>query len=202
MLSDTIRRKQFLFDRWAPSYDWLLPSVFYQAVHQRLLDTIALPGTAHVLDLGCGTGKLLDRLARAYPQLEGTGIDLSREMLRQANQRNRYADRLHFVQANVESLPFDDAAFDAAFSTLSFLHYPQPERVLAEIHRVLVPGGRFCWADWIASGSEARSIVLPSNIRFYSRAARAQLGTAARLQCQGHHDLLGWVVLTVLSKPE
>ena len=53
----TIVEKRVFFDRWAPHYDILLPSVFYQAVHMRLLDSVQLPAPATVLDVGCGDRK-------------------------------------------------------------------------------------------------------------------------------------------------
>ena len=70
-MTNKISVKQIFFDRWAPSYDWLFPSVVYQAIHQRLLEYIDLPASANVLDLGCGTGKLLHRLAVNFPTLQG-----------------------------------------------------------------------------------------------------------------------------------
>lgn len=85
----TSSNKRQLFDRWAPLYDLLFPSVFYQAIHQRLLDYVDLPQQAHVLDIGCGTGRLLNRLATKYSDLQGTGLDFSAEMLRQARRTNR-----------------------------------------------------------------------------------------------------------------
>ena len=63
--------KQTFFDLWAPSYDWLFPSIVYQAIHKRLLEYVDLSNSANVLDLGCGTGKLLHRLAVNFPTLQG-----------------------------------------------------------------------------------------------------------------------------------
>ncbi len=82
-----ISNKEKFFDRWAPNYDFLLTSVFYQAVHKRLIEYVELPEQPNVLDLGCGTGRLLNRLATEFPALQGTGLDLSAEMLHQARQR-------------------------------------------------------------------------------------------------------------------
>lgn len=204
MISGTFfDQKQRLFDCWAPSYDWLFPSVFYQTVHRRLLDYVHLPETANVLDLGCGTGRLLNRLAAHFPNLRGTGLDLSPNMLRQARQRNRHHPRLIFIQGNVEALPFAKGQFDAVFSTLSFLHYPRPEQVMAQISRVLRSQRNFYLAD-IERGWQNRPTTLAvsaGGVRFYSPEARTRLGQQAGLPCLSHHYLVGPVLLTIFAKP-
>ncbi|HEY9876748.1 MAG TPA: class I SAM-dependent methyltransferase, partial [Candidatus Obscuribacterales bacterium] len=129
MTNESLHNKEKFFDLWAPNYDFLFLSVFYQAVHKRLLEYVNLPDRANVLDIGCGTGRLLDRLATQFPQMRGTGLDLSTEMLHQARERNRHHPRLIYIQGNAEALPFADGQFDAVFNTLSFLHYPKPEQV-------------------------------------------------------------------------
>jgi ubiquinone/menaquinone biosynthesis C-methylase UbiE len=200
MPQNLFNQKQKLFDLWAPSYDWLLPSVFYQAVHQRLLEYIQLSEHPDVLDLGCGTGRLLRRLAAQFPTLQGTGLDLSPEMLHQAQNRND-CPRLTFVQGNAESLPFAEAQFEAAFSTFSFLHYPHPEQVLSEVSRVLKPSGRFYLVDFtVGALSQQSQVKLPGAIQFYSREARKRLGEAVGLRCYNHYHLLGPVLLTIFEK--
>lgn len=67
MTNNLSSQKQQLFDRWAPNYDWIFPSVVYQAIHKRLLEYVKLPNQSNILDLGCGTGRLLDRLAVKFP---------------------------------------------------------------------------------------------------------------------------------------
>ncbi|HIK30725.1 MAG TPA: class I SAM-dependent methyltransferase [Oscillatoriales cyanobacterium M59_W2019_021] len=195
--------KEKLFDLWASSYDWIFPSVFYQAVHQRLLDYVELPESSRVLDLGCGTGKLLGRLADRFPDLQGTGLDFSEEMLSQARSRDRHPDRLTYVRGTVESLPFDAGQFDAAFSTISFLHYPQPQTVLAEVSRVLRIGGRFYLVDSIPPSWCGSTLSLPisrGGITLYGREARSRLGEAAGLTAIAHRYLLTPVVLTIFQK--
>lgn len=200
--SPTAQRKQWLFDRWAPSYDFLLPSVFYQAIHQRLLEYVPFSDRPVVLDMGCGTGRLLNRLAAHHSDLYGTGLDFSPEMLRQARRSNQHHPRLIFVQGNTAALPFADQQFTDVFSTISFLHYPNPGSVLTEVHRVLQPGGRFYLVDftWKGRDREPVHVNLPGNIQFYNALAREELGKQSQLQCLEHHYLLGLVLLTIFSK--
>lgn len=204
MTNTVFEDKARFFDRWAPRYDLLIPSVFYQAVQARLVEEIELPPGALVLDIGCGTGKLLNRLAQADPGLTGQGVDLSPEMLHQAREKTELSDRLTFLAGRSDAIPAADNQFDAAFCTLSFLHYPDPHAVLGEVGRVLKPGGCFYWADYVPSKlCDRAQLELPlfGGIRFYSPQRREQMGQQAGLGGIGHHYLLGPIVLTVLQKP-
>ncbi|MFM7450719.1 MAG: class I SAM-dependent methyltransferase [Leptolyngbyaceae cyanobacterium] len=197
-----LQQKQHLFDQWAPSYDWLLPTVFYQAIHQRLLEFIQLPDHPQVLDLGCGTGRLLNRLADRFPDLMGTGLDFSPQMIRQARQTNHHHPRLIFVEGDVEALPFVAGQFDAIVNTISFLHYLHPDRVLSEVHRVLRHNCPFYLVDFAASRwqFDTVQITLPGNIHFYSPRQREQMGYRAGFQGIRHQYLLGPVLLTKFLK--
>lgn len=204
MFEKILNRKEKIFDIWSFSYDWLFPSVFYQAIHVRLLEYVSLPEKSEVLDLGCGTGQLLNRLAAKYPNLRGTGLDLSAQMISQARQRNSHHPRLIYIKGNAAELPFADMQFDAVFNTLSFLHYPLPEQVFQEVSRVLHPNGKFYLVD-ITTPKKAESqlkpiTVMPGNIRFYSSQSREILGKQAGLHCLGHYYLLGFVMLTIFTK--
>ena len=194
-------KKQQLFDRWAPFYDFLFPSVLYQATHIRLLDYVELPENPQVLDIGCGTGRLLNRLAAKYSDLQGTGLDFSEEMVHQARCSNHHRPRLIFVQGDVVPLQFANEQFDAVFNTLSFLHYSEPERVLADVHRVLRPGGTFYLVDPVGRAGVSRIPVSPGGIRFYSKELRQQLGMQAGLKCIKHQYLLGPNLLSIFTKP-
>jgi len=194
--------KQTFFDRWAPSYDWLFPSVVYQAIHQRLLQYVNLPTSANVLDLGCGTGKLLNRLAVNFPNLQGTGLDLSPEMISQANRRNCYQQCLTFLLGNAEEMPLENNVFDAVFNTISFLHYPDPQQVFNEVSRVLRSGGYFYLVDSYFKWQEEFQYlsISPGGLNLYSPTAREKLGKEAGLNLQANYYLLGPVLLTIFTK--
>ncbi len=192
-------QKEKFFDRWAPNYDCLLTTVFYQAVHKRILEYVVLPKQPKVLDLGCGTGRLLQRLASQFNDLEGTGLDLSPEMLRQARDHNQHHPRLIYVQGNAESLPFAEGQFDAVFNTISFLHYPNPAEIFSEVSRVLFSQGRFYLADYTSTKMQSFPFS-PGGLRFYNPQEREQLGKNAGLTCLGHYPLLAGVVLSIFAK--
>lgn len=203
MTSEFISNKKKIFDLWASSYDWVFPSVFYQTVHKRLLQYVDLPTKANVLDLGCGTGRLLTRLADQFPELRGTGLDLSPQMLQVARQKNRHRPRLIYVEGKAESLPFADGQFDAVFNTISFLHYLSPQQVLGEVARVLAPSGRFYLVDTSCQSRGELPLNLGSlgKVKLYSPRQRENLGAAAGFSGASHHYLLGPVLLTIFTKP-
>ncbi|MDB9529646.1 class I SAM-dependent methyltransferase [Oscillatoria sp. CS-180] len=199
---DLPNSKQQLFDRWAPFYDFWFPSVLYQATHQRLLEYVELPEDPSVLDISCGTGRLLNRLAAAYPSLQGTGLDFSAAMLRQARCSNHHRPRLIFVQGHAAPLRFTDQQFDAVFNTFSFLHYLEPQRVLTEIYRVLQSGGTFYWVDPTTNTSTGIGYVpvSPNGIRVYSPKMRQQMGTQAGFKHLKHQYLMGNNLLSMFVK--
>jgi SAM-dependent methyltransferase len=104
------------------------------------------PDGARVLEVGCGPGRLSIRLARQHG-LDVTGLDLDRAMIERARANaDRPGDgderRPSFLVGDVASLAFPDRSFDLVVSTLSMHHWADPTAGLAEIGRVLRPGGR------------------------------------------------------------
>ncbi|MGO9325943.1 MAG: class I SAM-dependent methyltransferase, partial [Terracidiphilus sp.] len=94
-----------------------------------------------VLDVGCGKGRFARVLQAQEPDAEFWGLDLSEEML-------RYVPAgIHTRAGSMTELPFDDAFFDAAYATESLEHAVEIERAVAEICRVVKPGGRIAIID-------------------------------------------------------
>jgi SAM-dependent methyltransferase len=96
-----------------------------------------------VLDVATGTGRLPRALLR-QPSFDGRviGLDLSRRMLREAVRRTaQFADRLTYIWQDARSLPFEDDTFDAVTCLEALEFTPCPDEVLAEMVRVLRPGG-------------------------------------------------------------
>ena len=107
------------------------------------LAVLALGADDRLLEIGCGGGVLLERALRDAGSAKA--IDHSAEMVALASERNAEAiaaGRLTVEQAEAERLPFADGEFTAAALTNVFVFLYEPERVLDELHRVLVSGGR------------------------------------------------------------
>ena len=111
-----------------------------------------------VLDVGCGTGEVALAIAARVPGAKVVGIDASPEMIARARAKAaKSASRVEFQVAAIESLPFADDSFDVVTSSLMLHHLPVDLKRagLAEVRRVLKPGGRFVAADF-ATDSHTR----------------------------------------------
>jgi len=93
-----------------------------------------------VLDLGCGTGFLLEPLASRAGELELIGIDVDPGVLREA--RRSLGDACRLIQASVGALPLADEAVSACIGRSVYLYVDDLEGAVAELARVLAPGGR------------------------------------------------------------
>ena len=200
MTNNFYQQKENIFNLWAPFYDCLFTTVFYQAIHQRLLDYVELRENALILDLGCGTGRLLNRLATNFSTIKGIGLDLSPSMLIEARVRNKYHKRLIFISGKAEALSFADEQFDAVFCTVSFLHYPHPQQVFNQVSRVLADGGHFYLVDpYMGKNNVSSLFPWIGEINFYDQQQREQLGTEANLLTIAHHYLLPGILLTIFT---
>ncbi len=111
---------------------------------------VRMTARGEAIDLGCGPGYLVVELARQAPELNVTGVDLSDEMLAEAEEyaRRHIEDRsVSFKRGDVQEIPFEDSSVDLVVSTLSLHHWRDPVAVLDEVARVLRPGGSFLIFD-------------------------------------------------------
>lgn len=143
------------FGRWADTYDAspLQRFVFapiQEAVIERSAHAATAPAT--ILDVGCGTGQLLRRLARRFPEATLTGVDASGEMIAAACAALPDGLPVTFLETPAERLPFKDATFDLVTTTMSFHHWADQPTALREIARVLSPRGAFLLADALPTG--------------------------------------------------
>jgi ubiquinone/menaquinone biosynthesis C-methylase UbiE len=132
------------FDAWAPVYEAsALQEVFYARLHRRVLGLALGAGSApgRIVDVGCGTGRLLRTAAGAFPDARLVGVDISAGMLAQAQAMTAPGERGVFVRADSAALPFADAAFDVATCTACSHHWPEPAAALGELRRVVAADG-------------------------------------------------------------
>ena len=186
----TKRRKKDIerFDQWASTYeDSRLQRVFFDQIHQATLAlaTGIVHQPASVLDVGCGTGKLLRRARAFWPDAQFTGIDPANGMIEMAK---RLTPGATFFTGMAEALPLQDASVDLALSTTSFHHWQDQVVGIREIARVLRPGGFFILVD--ASFPEWFVRIFRPK-RFHSPVQMRTLFTQAGLQVQTQ-QILFW----------
>ncbi len=134
------------FNTWSETYErsfmqWLL----FDRVHRRVLALLpANFAPSNIIDIGCGTGRLLRRMHARWPSAHLVGVDVAEGMLAKARQQTGYAT---FHQASAEQLPLEDGSVDLATTTASFHHWSDQAQGVREAVRVLRRGGLFILAD-------------------------------------------------------
>ncbi len=143
-------------------YARLAKGSLLRRVYRRFVADLAasLPPGAKLLDVGTGPGYLPAYLARERPDLDLWGLDLSSRMIRRARRRHP-AHR--WLVADAQALPLAAGVFDQTIATFSLHIWPQPEQGVAEMVRVLKPGGR----AWIF---ELRREAAADELRQFARA--------------------------------
>ena len=139
---------------------------------QSTLITLAseqVPDAVSILDVGCGTGRLLRTASQRFPGARLEGIDAAAHMVEQAVRLLPPGAPIHFQQANAEALPFGDGQFDLVFSTMTFHHWADQKKGVSEVARVLAPGGRWLLADYIGQGLVRTVTQLFRLHRFFDR---------------------------------
>jgi arsenite methyltransferase len=129
-----------------------------------------------ILELGCGPGLYACRFAKDFPQVTTTGIDLSKRLIRRARTRaaNLQLQNCTFLVGDAQALGDLAHSVDAVIVSRLFLIVPDKEAVLAEIYRVLRPGGRCFIAE-------------PTS-EFASRLPLTAMWLLARLTCNSWHE--------------
>ena len=123
----------------------------YAAGAEAFVRSLNLRPGMRVLDVACGTGNLALPAARLGATV--TGVDIAPNLLEQARAiASSEGLNTRFEEGDAESLPYDNASFDAVISMFGVMFAPRPELVAAELKRVCVPGGLIALANWTPAG--------------------------------------------------
>ncbi len=187
------------FERRASTYEgspmqWL----FFDRIHRALLGMIPVEiAPTAIVDIGCGTGRLLRKLAARWPAADLIGVDPAEGMVGEAR---RLTPDATFYVGQAEDLPLPEASVDLVVSTTSFHHWRNQALGVRQVGCVLRPGGCFALAD-----------VLPPHIiyriirhgRWASPMAVREMFTQAGLDVQAQRRGIGlYLLLTVGVKKE
>jgi SAM-dependent methyltransferase len=116
----------------------------HEAVFDQILDLAGALDGERCLEIGCGGGRLLERVLAAGAK-SAAGLDHSADMLTLSRERNQQAHSSGAVElklADAGQIPWPESTFSVALSANAFFFIERPELALAELHRVLTPGGR------------------------------------------------------------
>jgi ubiquinone/menaquinone biosynthesis C-methylase UbiE len=118
-------------------------------IRQALFPAGSPESGANLLELGCGPGHYACRFAKDFPELKTTGVDLSRNLLRWARSRAKdlHLNNCSFAEGDAQALSAQSDSVDAVIVSRLFLIVPNKDAVLAEVFRVLKPGGRCFFAE-------------------------------------------------------
>lgn len=140
-------RLQAEFNRWADQGEGEKMEAHHLAITEKTIRLMDLRPGERVLDLGCGSGwatRLLARIVGEGPEGFGqvVGLDISDEMVRRARAASKEFDNVMFICGSAQQIPWEENFFDKMLSVESFYYYPDQERVLGELFRVMAPQGR------------------------------------------------------------
>jgi ubiquinone/menaquinone biosynthesis C-methylase UbiE len=133
-------------DSWSgASYERIAET--FAAIHDRVVEVLALEPGVHMLDVACGTGGVALRAAKAGAEV--VGIDISADQLAKARQAaDAEGLEIRFDEGDCQELPYGVAEFGAVASVFGAIFAPDHERVASELGRVCRPGGRLALTAW------------------------------------------------------
>jgi len=142
-----------LFDTIAPRYDFFTAFMSYgmdRGWKRKLVEMASLSGNETALDIACGTGDITFMLARRLSGGHAVGLDITEKMLEIAARKRRESaiENLSFHRGDIMSMPFMDETFDCVAGGYALRNVPDIAAALAEIKRVLRPGGRLLSLDF------------------------------------------------------
>lgn len=201
------------FDKAAAKFDDNDPSV-YNMCRKDYPDVLAEAVSepfADLLDAGCGTGAMLGIFKKDYPNKNYTGIDMSEKMIETAKKKHPVG--IQFITGDCESLPFPNDSFDAVTCSMSFHHYPDPQKFFMGLQRVLRPGGRLILRDmasgngfvmWFINHIEipiANRVLKKGDVHCYTQNDILRLCTASGLKLEKYEVRKGFRLHCVVRKP-
>jgi ubiquinone/menaquinone biosynthesis C-methylase UbiE len=197
------------FDRWSQTYEksftWRF---FFNPIHERVAREAGDVSGMSVLDVGCGTGDLLRRLAEAGAS-QLIGADSSEGMLEVARGLRRGASNIEFIKSSAESLPLGASEFDMVISCVAFHHFPDPKGALSEMARVMKPGGRLLLCDMCGEGISGSLMLAYGRLKaaddhYFDRKTLTKLITSSGLEPTGARRvrLFPPAMLATASKPD
>lgn len=141
-------KSRLSYNAKADNYDNSADGKFTEKFKNLLLENVKVEKGYKLLDVACGNGTLLKRFAD-IAAIEGYGIDISENMVKNAKVRNPY---MVFAVGECGNIPFADSIFDVVTVCAAFHHFPNPEIFAKEVYRLIKPGGMLYIAEIYYTG--------------------------------------------------
>jgi len=141
-------------DVFLPLYDPFMSLFGFRKIQQVLVDQAGLQPNHRVLDVGCGTGTFAVLIKRLHPDIDVVALDPDSKALARGERKAKKAGTsIQFDRGFSDALPYDAGTFDRVFSSMMFHHLRKSEKetTLREVRRVLKPGGRLEFVDFVIS---------------------------------------------------
>lgn len=146
------------FDDWARRGRAEGMERHHSAAARQAFDLLGLRRDAWYLDVGCGNGYSVRWAAEAAPEGRAVGIDVAPEMIARARELSSGLANVEFHHAEIPGTGLPAGRFDAVFSMEAMYYVPDLDGAVAEIARLLAPGGRFaCVVNYYAENEESHS---------------------------------------------
>jgi len=206
-----------LFRKWTERYIWLDSKYTHPHYHNWLIKEIfspALDKKDRIIDIGCGAGGLSRKLARIVTEGEVVGLDISEWYIKKLNQskkRDKSGDykNLVFVLGSSEDIPYPDDYFDYAVCSETFGFWSEPEKGLAEVKRVLKPGGKLYIINsyqgaqaWVKITVKVFSLFFAYKEKLYSSQEYREFFERAGFTAVEQKEVMGTSLVTIGTKRE
>lgn len=150
VIMDSYKEKsKSYFDKTAKNYSNTRDGEFVKPMYEEIINRIISNNPEKILDLGCGTGFMLNEIKKIYKlknkNLDLYGLDISEEMIKIANENLN--GKANLKVGDSEYIPWKDNTFDLVVCNASFHHFSNPEKTLFEIKRVLNSNGILILGD-------------------------------------------------------
>lgn len=188
------------FNLLSRTYDYGPIGFWCSRMQRKVLENVPVNNKSSVLDVGCGTGKALRYLAKKGVR-KLTGMDLSPGMIKQA--RKKLGKKAVLKVGSVDKIPFKVNSFDFVLNTEAFHHFPDPQKSVNEMKRVLKKGRSLYLADFSFSSNIIRWLfkaLEPGHVKIYSSDEFHHLFHNAGLEILLQKRIGFFVLLTVGRK--
>jgi demethylmenaquinone methyltransferase/2-methoxy-6-polyprenyl-1,4-benzoquinol methylase len=181
-------RARYFYKYLSKVYDRVNAFVFTEPMRAQALDMLEIEPGDQVIDVGCGTGFGTEGVRQTTTNI--LGVDQSPHQMAKARERLDERELLGFTLGDAENLPVQTDSFDAAWSSGSIEYWPNPVAGLAEMRRVVKPGGRVVVVGPYYPDSWIGRRIVDAIMLFYDEAGAEEMFQAAGFE-QTRHEVIG-----------